>query len=174
MKRTVITCLLLVSMTIAGCATMENVKGSISTQVAAITSNVDPKLVAQVPEDKRGEFPKAEFAVNVAKEKLKLAQMKTDLAAKQKKLADSEEDMVSISQKDANLDYDMVKLKAVVASGVGKQEENIKTETNLKLKKVDLQSDRIKAEANMAATKRQIDDLVEKIKVQDEIIKALK
>jgi hypothetical protein len=174
MKRAEIIFLLLIILTLTGCATVDDLKSSISTKVTSITSNVDPNLVAKVPDDKRGGFPKAEFAVNVAEEKLKLAQMKSDLATKQKKYADYEEDLVNIDLKNTGLDYDIVKLGAIDATGLGKQEENIKGLTNLKLKKVDLQGDRIKTDANMAAIKRQIDDLIEKIKAQEEKIKGLK
>ncbi|MCX5854433.1 MAG: hypothetical protein NTZ24_07655 [Deltaproteobacteria bacterium] len=166
--------LLLLILTLAGCATMDDLKGSVTSRVASITSNVDPALVAKVPGDKRGEFPKAEFSITVAQEKLKLAQMKSDLAEKQKKYADFEEDLVNIDLKDAGLDYDIVKLGAIDATGLGKKEDNVKTTTNLKLKKVDLQADRIRADAKMPAIKQQIADLTEKIKAQDEKVKGLK
>jgi chromosome segregation ATPase len=134
---------------------------------------VDPNLVAKVPEDKRVGFPKAEFAVKVAEEKAKLAQMKSELAAKQKKFAEYEEDLVNIELKDANLDYDIIKQDAVDAAGLGKREDNIKAMTNLKVKKIDLQKDRLKTEGNMATTKQQMQDLADKIKAQEEKVKGL-
>jgi hypothetical protein len=158
----------------AGCATMEDLKSTISTKVTAITSNVDPNLVSKVPEDKRAGFPKAEFAVKVAEEKSKLAQMKSELAAKQKKSAEYEEDLVNIELKDANLDYDIMKQEAINATpGLGKAEDNIKAMTNLKVKKIDLQKDRLKTEGNMATTARQMQDLADKIKAQEEKVKGL-
>jgi chromosome segregation ATPase len=165
--------LLLIVLVFAGCATMEDLKTQISTKVTAITSNVDPALVAKVPQDKKGGFPKAEFAVKVAEEKSKLAALKSELAAKQKKLADYEEDIADIELKDFNLDYDIIKQDAVDAAGMGKKEDNIKAMTNLKVKKIDLQKDRLKAEGNMAATKQQMQDLADKIKAQEEKVKGL-
>lgn len=173
MKRTAIIFLLLIIIALVSCATMDDLKGSITTKVTSITSNVDPGLVAKVPGDQRGGFPKAEFAVKVAEEKLKLARMKSELAAKQGKYVDYEEDLVNMDFSDVSLDYDIVKLQAIDASGLGKKEDNIKSLTNLKLKKVDLQADRIKADANMAAIKRQTNDLAEKIKAQEEKVKTL-
>jgi hypothetical protein len=173
MNRTKIIFLLLIILSLAGCATVDDLKGSITTKVTSITSNVDPDLVAKVPGDQRGGFPKAEFAVKVAEEKLKLARMKSELAAKQGKHLDYEEDLVNMDLKDVSLDYDIVKLQAIDASGLGKKEDNIKTLTNMKLKKVDLQGSRIKTDANMAALKRQMSDLTEKIKAQEEQIKGL-
>jgi len=165
---------LILTLTLTGCATMDDRQGSVNSNVASITSNVDAALVAKVPGDKRGEFPKAEFSITVAQEKLKLAQMKSDLAEKQKIYANSEEELVNIDMKDAVLDYDIVKLGAIDAAGLVKKEDNVKAITSLKLKKVDLQADRIRAEANMPTIKQQIDDLKEKIKAQDEKIKGLK
>ena len=185
MKKVEITVTLLLIMMLAGCATVDDLKSSVTSsvgdltstvtsKVASITSNVDPALAAKVPQDKRGEFPKAEYAVTVAQEKLKLAQMKSDLAEKQKKYANAEEDLVSIDMKEASLDYDMVKLSAIEAAGLGKKEDNDKVATHLKEKKVELQSDRIKADANKADIKRKMDDLTVKIKAQDEKVMGLK
>jgi hypothetical protein len=174
MNRTWIIFLLLIMLVFAGCATMDELTTSISTKVTSITSNVDPNLVAKVPDDKRSGFPTAEFAVKVAEEKLKLAQLKSELAAKQKKYTEYEEDLVNTDLKDASLDYDIIKQEAVNATpGLGKKEDNIKALTNLKLKKNELQGDRIKTEANMAAVKQQMSDLADKIKEQEEKIKSL-
>ena len=174
MKSTEIFVLLLIMSMFFGCATMDDLKGSISAKMTSITSNVDPSLVAKVPGNKRGGFPKAEFALKVAEEKLKLAQMKSELAAKQKRLADYEEDIFNLELKDAGLDYDIIKLDAINATtGLGKKEDNIKALTNLKLKKNDLQGDRIKNDANIATIKQQISDLTDKIKAQEETIKGL-
>jgi chromosome segregation ATPase len=173
MKRTGIIFLMLIALALAGCATMSDIQSSVSTKVSSITSNVDPKLVAQVPEDKRGEFPKAEFAVKVAEEKAKLAGMKSELAAKQKKYADYEEDLADLDVKDAGLDFDIVKMGAIDTAGLGKKEDNIKALTKLKLKKNDLQGDRVKAEGNLSTLKQQMNDLNDKIKAQEEQIKNL-
>ena len=173
MKRTEMIFLLSVILAVSSCATMGDLKTSISTKVTSITSNVDPNLVAKVPGDQRSGFSKAEFAVKVAEEKMKLASMKSELAGKKEKYANYEEDMVNIDMKDVSLDYDIVKLQAIDASGLGKKEDNIKKLTNLKLKKVELQADRIKADANMAAVKQQMNALSEKIKAQEEQIQVL-
>lgn len=173
MKRIEIILLFLIAFALTGCATVSDIKSSVSTKVTSITSNVDPSLVAKIPEDKRSEFPKAEFAVKVAEEKSKLAVMRSELAAKQKKYADYEEDLADIDVKNAGLDYDIVKLGAIDAAGLGKKEDNLKTLTKLKLKKIDLQGDRVKAEGNLTALKQQMNDLAEKIKAQEEQIKGL-
>jgi hypothetical protein len=172
MKKTGIIISLVMTLACAGCATMEDLKTSITTTVTSITSDVDPALVAKVPDDKRAGFPKAEFAVKLGEEKLKLAKMKSELAAKERKLIDYDEDMVNTDLKDASLDYDIVKMEAIDATpGLGKKEDNIRKLTNLKLKKNDLQSDRIKINANKDATKRQMQELNETIKAQEDKVK---
>jgi len=174
MKRTWIVILLLTMFLFAGCATMDELTTSISTKVISITSNVDQNLVAKVPEDKRGGFPAAEFAVKVTEEKLKLAQLKTELAVKQKKYTQYEEDLADIGLKNASLDYDIIKQEAINATpGLGKKEDNVKALTNLKLKKNELEKDKIQTEANMDATKQQMSDLIDKIKEQEEKVKGL-
>jgi hypothetical protein len=173
MKRTEMIFLLSFILAVSSCATVSDLKSSVSTKVTSITANVDPALVAKVPGDQRGGFPKAEFAVKVADVILKLAQMKSELAAKQEKYTGYEEDLVNLDLKDVSLDYDIVKLQAIDASGLGKKEDNIKTLTNLKIKKVNLQADRIKADANLACVKQQMTVLSEKIKAQEEHIKGL-
>lgn len=173
MNRTAIIVLLATGLALAGCATVSDIKSSVSSKVTAITSNVDPNLVAKVPDDKRGGFPKAEFSVKVAEEKMKLAKMKGDLAGLDKKVAEEEEDMAGIEAKNAGLDYDIVKLEAIDAAGLGKKEDTIKALTKLKLKKVDLEGDRIKTDGRLTALKQQIKDLTEKIKAQEEQIKSL-
>jgi hypothetical protein len=98
--------------------------------------------------------------------------MKSELASKERKLIDYDEDMVNTDLKDASLDYDIVKMEAIDATpGLGKKEDNIRALTNLKLKKNDLQSDRIKINANKDATRRQIQELNETIKAQEEKVK---
>ena len=174
MKRMMIVFLTVIVFVFAGCATMEEFKSTISNKVTSITSNVDPALVAKVPQDKKGGFPKAEFAVKVAEEKSKLASLKSELAAKQKKLTDYEEEIADIELKDFNLDYDIIKQDAVDAAGLMKKEDNIKAMTNLKVKKIDLQKDKLKAEGNIATTKQQMEDLAAKIKAQEEKINGLR
>ncbi|MCX5841589.1 MAG: hypothetical protein NTY16_09095 [Deltaproteobacteria bacterium] len=95
MKRAELIFLLLILLTLTGCATVDDLKGSVTSRVASITSNVDPALVAKVPGDKRGEFPKAEFSITVAHEKLKLANM----AAIKRQIADLTEKIKAQEEK---------------------------------------------------------------------------
>jgi len=159
---------------LAGCATTEAVKTSVTSEVSSLTSNVDPAIVSQLPADKKEGFPQAEFALNVANQKLKLAKMKSELASDQKKLTGYEEDLASNFQKEAEVDYDLVKIEAIINADLGKKEDNPKIKAHLQSKKTQLQSDRIKINSNMDVTKLRMKSLSEEITKLDETIKAMK
>ncbi len=159
---------------VAGCSTTQELKTSITSKVSSITDNVDPAIVNQVPADKKVGFSNAEFNLDVANQKLKLAELKSELAGNQKKYAGLEEDSANNFQKEAAIDYDLVKIEAIINSALGKQEDNLKVKANLQSKKLSVQSDRIKINANIEATKRKSDSLSAEIVKMDEAIKAMK
>jgi multidrug resistance efflux pump len=130
--------------------------------------------VSQIPADKKEGFPQAEFALNVADQKVKLAKLKSELASDQKKLADYEEDLASNFKKEADVDYDLVKIAAIINAGLGKQEDNPKIKTNLQSKKLQLQADRIKINSDIDVAKLKIKLFSEEITKLDEAIKAMK
>jgi outer membrane murein-binding lipoprotein Lpp len=159
---------------LAGCATTEGVKTSITSEVSSLTSNVDPAIVSQIPADKKEGFPQAEFALNVADQKVKLAKLKSELASDQKKLAGYEEDLASNFQKEAEIDYDLVKIEAIINAGLGKKEDNPKIKANLQSKKSKSQVERIKINSSIDVAKLKVKSLSEDITKLDEAIKAMK
>jgi len=159
---------------ICGCSTTQELKTSITSKVGSITSTVDPALVAQVPAGKRGGFSKAEFDLNLANQKVKLAEQKSDLAAAQKKYAGLEEDLANNFQKEAEIDYDLIKNEALIDSDLGKKEDNIKLRAKLQSKKLNVQADRVKIKADIEEIKRKIEYLSMETTKMDEAIKAMK
>jgi len=159
---------------LAGCAATQEVKTSITSTVSSLTSNVDPAVASQIPADKREGFPQAEFSLNVADQKVKMAKLKSDLASAQKKLAGYEEDLASNFHKEAEIDYDLLRIGAIINAGLGKKEDNPKIKTNLQSKKNQVQADRIKINSNMDVTKLKIKSISEEITKLDEAIKAMK
>ena len=159
---------------LAGCATTKQVESSITSEVNSLTSNVDPAVVSKLPADKKEGFPQAEFALNVANQKIKLAKLKSDLASDQKKLAGYEEDLASNYQKEADVDYDLVKIEAIMNAGLGKKEDNPKIKAHLQSKKLQLQSDRIKINSSIDIVKLQMKTHSDNIAKLDESIKAMK
>jgi hypothetical protein len=159
---------------LAGCATTEGVKASVTSEVSSLTSNVDPAVVSKIPADKKEGFPQAEFALNVAGQKVKLAKLKSELASDQKKLAGYEEDLASNFQKEADVDYDLLKIEAIINSGLGKKEDNPKIKANLQSKKFKLQTDRIKINSSIDIVKLKMKKDSEDITKLEEAIKAMK
>ena len=159
---------------LAGCSTTDKVKTSVTSEVSSLTSNVDPAVVSQIPADKKEGFPQAEFALNVANQKLKLAKMKNDQESDQKKLAGYEEDLAANFQKEADIDYDLVKIEAIINAGLGKKEDNPKIKAHLQSKKLQAQTDRIKIKSGIDVTNLKMKSRSEEIAKLDEAIKAMK
>jgi len=141
-----------------GCATTQELTSSISSKVTSITATVDPALVNQVPADKRAGFAKAEFDLNLATEKEKLAALKTELAGLQKKKAGYEEDLANNFKREAENAYDIVKVDALLNAGVGKKEDNMKIRGNVDSKKYKILADRSKINYDISDTKMQIEN----------------
>lgn len=159
---------------IISCAATQELTSSVKSKASSITSAVDPALVNKIPADEREGFAKAEFDLNIATEKVKLAELKSELSGAQKKYVGYEEDLADSFRKEAEFDYDLVKIEAVIKSGLGKKDDNVKTKANLQQKKLNMQSNRIGIKANMENTKGKIDDLTAQIAKTEESIKAMK
>ena len=157
-----------------GCATTQELKSSVKSKVSSLTSTVDPAVVNQIPADKKEGFSKAEFDLNAANQKVKLAEKKTELASAQNKYADLEEDLADNFQKEAEIYYDLVKIEAIINAGLGKKEDNPKIKANLQSKKLQTQADRIKINAKLAVAKEKINSLTEEVKKMDDAIKSMK
>lgn len=166
--------MLLVVMFFVGCSTTQELKTSITSKVSSITSTVDPALVNQVPASKKGAFPKVEFELNLANQKLKLAERKSDLAAKQKNLANLEEDLAANFQKEAEIDYDLVKNEALIDSDLGNKEDNVKLKAKLQSKKLNAQADRVKIKADIEETKRKIEFISAEAAKMEEAVNNMK
>jgi predicted small secreted protein len=162
--------LLLAAVFIAGCSTTQGLK----TSIASITENVDSEMTSKIPADKKERFSQAEFNLKVADQKVKLAELKSELAARQKTSAGLEEDLANNFLKEAAIDYDLVKIEAIISSGLGKKEDNLKLKTKLQLKKLEIQSDRVKINADLEEVKAKSDSISAEIAKMDEAIKAMK
>ena len=166
--------LLLALLLFVGCETTKNIKGSITSTVDSMTSDVDKDLFAQVPENQLEGVQKAEFDLLVSNEKVKLAELKEELASKQKKYANYELDLAQKNKKEASVKLDIEKLEAIDRSGLGEKQDNIKTIADLKAKVPYIESDRIKIGAKLSTTQIDIDNLIKQIQEMEEIIKNMK
>ena len=133
---------------------------------SSISGSSDENLHAQVPAEEREEVKKAEFDLQVAGEKLKLAEMKTELASLQKKYADYDEDAADEYRKEAEVGLDLAKLEAIDRSGLGDTENNRKKIADLTTKKFKIKGNRTQTEYNRDSKERKINDLLKQIEEQ--------
>ncbi len=133
---------------------------------SSISGSSDGNLLAQVPAEEREEVKKAEFDLQVAGEKLKLAEMKTELASLQKKYADYDEDAADEYRKEAEVGLDLAKLEAIDRSGLGDTENNRKKIADLTTKKFKIKGNRTQTEYNRDSKERKINDLLKQIEEQ--------
>ena len=134
---------------------------------SSISGSSDENLLAQVPAEEREEVKKAEFDLQVAGEKLKLAEMKTELASLQKKYADYDEDAADEYRKEAEVGLDLAKLEAIDRSGLGDTENNRKKIADLTTKKFKIKGNRTQTEYNRDSKERKINDLLKQIDEQE-------
>jgi hypothetical protein len=141
--------------------------GCEATRSLTKSGSSDENLLTQVPAEEREEVKKAEFDLQVAGEKMKLAEMKTELASLQKKYADYEEDAADEYQKKAEVSVDLAKLEAIDRAGLGEKKENIEDIADLKTKELKIEVNRIKIEAKRDTTGEKINDLLKQIDEQE-------
>ena len=134
---------------------------------SSISGSPDENLLAQVPAEEREEVKKAEFDLQVAEEKMKLAEMKTELASLQKKYADYDEDAVKEYRKKAEVGVELAKLEAIDKAGLGEKQANIEDIAALKAKELKIEANRIKIEAKRDTTGEKINDLMKQIEEQE-------
>ena len=134
---------------------------------SSINSSSDENLLAQVPAEEREKVKKAEFDLQVAGEKMKVAEMRTELASLQKKYADYEEDAADEYQKKAEVSVDLAKLEAIDRAGLGEKKENIEDIADLKTKELKFEVKRIQIVAKRDTTGEKINDLRKQIDEQE-------
>jgi uncharacterized coiled-coil protein SlyX len=134
---------------------------------SSISSSPDENLLAQVPAEQREEVKKAEFDLQVAEEKMALAEMKAELASLQKKYADYDEDAADEYRKKAEVGVELAKLEAIDKAGLGEKQANIEDIADLKAKELKIEANRIKIEAKRDTTGEKINDLMKQIEEQE-------
>ncbi len=154
--------LLLAFSLLTGCETTR----SITKSIPGVSSSSD-ELFAQVPAEERTQVQKAEFDLQVAEEKLRLTEMKTELASLQKKYADYAEDVANEYRDETEVSVELAKLEAIDRSGLGEKEKNINKIADLKAAKLRIEANRIKLEAKRDTTEQKINDLIKQLEEQE-------
>ena len=166
--------IILIVALIVGCKTTQNLKQSISSTFDSMTSDVDQELYKQVPEDKREGIPKAEFDLELNKNKETLTTLKKERGINELKILGYDLDIASKHRKKAAIALDIKKLEAINNAGLGEKEKNRKTIADLKAKVLNIDEDIVKIEAKQDNVKGVINDLNRQIEEQNRKIKEMK
>jgi chromosome segregation ATPase len=161
--------LLLVFPLLTHCETTRGITNSIT----GGHSSMD-ELFAQVPAEDRSQVEEAIFHLQVAEEKMKLAEMKSELASLQEKHADYAKDVASKYRDEAEISVDLAKMETIYRAGLGEKEKNINEIADLKAEKLEIQAARVKLEAKRDTTEQRINDLIKQIDEQEIKIANLK
>ncbi|OIO02203.1 MAG: hypothetical protein AUJ49_06620 [Desulfovibrionaceae bacterium CG1_02_65_16] len=113
-------------------------------------SPVDAQLAAQVPQEKRQAINTADNAVLCVNQDVELAKLKEELADKQDDLASLGTKLAKSRASGAQTALDIAKMEAIMASNLGKLEDNAKILNDLK-------SDRVKNVEEQTGYQRKID-----------------
>ena len=139
-------------------------------QAAWFGPTVDPELVAQVPQDKRGGIDKADFELAVAGEEVALAKLKEELADRQQDLAELSTKLAKAQQKRAELALDLARIEAVDAQGLGKKAENVKILGEVRADLTKNEAERIQLKSKLDQTELFIRDLTQRVAAKEKSV----
>ena len=161
---------------LAGCASMPVFKGS-KTQTSASKGSRGTKkegLYSQVPAAMRAPVREAEFdlkeakaKMELAREKVKLAELQKERALLERKNADYGMEFSQIKERTAELEVEIKKLEAIDNANLGDKAHNIKEIANLKTKKLGMESDAIQVKAEFDTAELKIKKLTKEIEAQN-------
>lgn len=137
-------------------------------------SRVDKQQVAQVPQDKRGAIEKADFELAVANEEVALAKLKEDLADKQSDQAALGTKLAKAQAAAAELALDSARIEAVDAAGLGKKEDNLKLQAELRADRAKNEAERIQLKARMDQAEVFVRDLKGRVADKEQSLAGLK
>ena len=160
---------------LAGCATIPGIKSS-GTKTSGTKSSLRKTtegLYSQVPAANRAPVREAEFDLEQAKakvelagERVKLAELQKERALLERKCADHGMELAEILERKAALAVEIRKLEAIDNSNLGDKERNIRQIANLKTKKLGMESDGIQVKADLDTTELKIKKLTKEIEAQ--------
>ena len=135
------TCLLCLSF-LSGCASLQDARSSVSSTVGSITSRIDEKQYAKVPEDQKIGFAEANEKIMLSEKKIKLAKEKI-------KYADLEHDKANLLKEIASLEYDIVRQEAIKRAGLDVKGVSGEVIGDIKAKKYKIEGDIMRIDGKM-------------------------
>ena len=139
------TCLLCLSF-LSGCASLQDatrsVSSSVSSTVGSITSGIDEKQYAKVPEDQK-------IGIAEANEKIMLSEKKIKLAKEKSKYADLELDKANLLKEISSLEYDIVRQEAIRRADLDVKGLSGEVIGDIKAKKYKIEGDIMRIDGKM-------------------------
>lgn len=160
---------------IAGCASIPGLKSVTTKDPTSKSSPAINKqgLYSQVPAALRAPVKEAEFdfkeakaKAEIAREKVKLAELQRDRALLEVKWADYGMKFAEINEKAAELAVEIRTLEAIDNANLGDKERNIKDIANLKTKRLGMESEGILVKAEFDTTELKMKNLTKDIEAQ--------
>ena len=158
---------------VSGCATTPFSKGT--SKSAAKKS--EPVNYNQVPASMRGDVKEAEYDlrrarknVDLAVEKVKLAELKKERGILGSKYADYNKKLADILTQKAEVIVEGRKMEAIDNAGLGEKEDNIKKIAKFKEKELDVAKAEIKIKADIDTTALKLKQLDKKIREQSKVV----
>ncbi|GAB7023964.1 hypothetical protein [Salidesulfovibrio brasiliensis] len=163
MKRFVLAGLLLALL--SGCTT---------TGVGGVFGGVDDSLLNQVPSSEMGSVYSAMDRLDLAREELKLAELREDRAGMAEKLAGYEKDLADNMVDQREIEADIAKMETIIAAELGDSVETAKKLNDLRSDKLENETKRIEIEADVRKEAHRIEDMDARIARQEGEIERLK
>lgn len=151
-----------------GCGAM----GELSKRVTG--SGETQGLITQVPPENLKGVEKAEFELALARETVKLVELKNKWAVAAEKYAGYDKELADKRLEEAGYAVELAKAEAIDKSDLGKKEDNIKAIADRRVKKLNAEADRVQIEAKMATTKREMDFLQQQVTDQEKRIQEMR
>lgn len=137
-------------------------------------NRVDKELVAQVPKDKRGAIDKADFELAVAGEEVALAKLKEELADRQDDYAGIATKLAKAQATAAELALDTARINAVDAANLGKKEDNLKIQAELREDSTKNEAERIQLKGKLDQTDVFVRDMKNRVADKEKTVAAFK
>ncbi len=162
--------LLLLVLLLSGCITLPGVSKTPAADQGDLYTKVPAAMRAPVNEAEY-DLKQAKSAAELAREKVKLAEMQKQRAQLENEQANCAMKLAEIVEKKASCSVETKKAEAIENSSLGDKESNIKQIADLKTKELGIESDRVRAKADLDTLDVKIKKLAKEIDAQEKKVK---
>lgn len=144
--------------------------GCTTTGVGGVFGGVDDSVLNQVPSSEMGDVYAAMDRLDLAREELKLAEMREDRAGMAEKQAGYEQDLADNMVEQREIEADIAKMEAIIAANLGDPVETHKKLNGFKSDKLENETKRFEIEAEVNKVRHRIEDMDARIVEQQKKI----